>query len=213
MTEAVAASLVGLLFFHLTSSHIKNSGTLEDSAAPLDEVAKADSISAAGITKSAKSSASVYDASGATSAGATEPAPSAFGSSGDPATMYASGEGLAGTAPACAGGAAGGGTGVGVGGMGLATSLLPQNKAKLDDVDFVGITPDDTLKQVNFLSAGWQIGRDTKTTSLRNPSYDLRSEPANPRTLTPENNLFLNSTIGFDSRRTFEPTPAFEVEK
>ena len=40
---------------------------------------------------------------------------------------------------------------------------------------------------------------------MRNASYDLRSEPANPKILNLENNSFANSTIEFMPKRAFEP--------
>lgn len=86
----------------------------------------------------------------------------------------------------------------------LSTSLLPADNQPMSDADFVGITP-EKLQQVNFLSTGWALGRDTQSNTLRNPSYDLRSEPINPQTLSLNNNSFLNSTIGFpDVKRPFE---------
>ena len=86
----------------------------------------------------------------------------------------------------------------------LSTSLLPADNQPMSDADFVGITP-EKLQQVNFLSSGWALGRDTQTNTLRNPSYDLRSEPVNPQTLNPANNSFLNSTIGhLEFQRPFE---------
>jgi len=37
------------------------------------------------------------------------------------------------------------------------------------------------VKDQNFLTAGHHIGFNTQGSSLRNPSHDLRSTPANPR--------------------------------
>lgn len=76
----------------------------------------------------------------------------------------------------------------------LSTSLLPAENQPMTDSDFVGITP-EKLQAVNFLSSGWALGRDTQTNTLRNPSYDLRSEPVNPQSLTLSNNSFSNTTI------------------
>lgn len=87
----------------------------------------------------------------------------------------------------------------------LSTSLLPATNKHMGDDDFVGITP-DKLATINFLDSGWALGRDTRQNTMRNASYDLRSEMPNPRLLTLENNSFLNSTIDFDGqRRAFEP--------
>ena len=94
----------------------------------------------------------------------------------------------------------------------LSTSLLPSDNQPMTDSDFVGITP-EKLTQVNFLASGWALGRDTQTNTLRNPSYDLRSEPTNPQTLTLGNNSFNNTTIGAqDYRRNFEIQNAMQRE-
>lgn len=45
---------------------------------------------------------------------------------------------------------------------------------------------------INYLSAAWQVGVDTQGSSLRNASWDLRSEPPNPQIpVSP----FMNTTI------------------
>ena len=85
----------------------------------------------------------------------------------------------------------------------ISTSLLPSS-GELTDGDFIGITP-EKLQGINFLSSGWALGRDTQGNTLRNPSYDLRSEPLNPRILNVENNSFSNSTIENYQKRAFEP--------
>ena len=58
------------------------------------------------------------------------------------------------------------------------------------------------VKNQNFLTAGFHIGVDTVGQSLRNPNYQLRSEPPNPKmSVSPCN----QSTIEYDnSRRHFE---------
>jgi hypothetical protein len=91
----------------------------------------------------------------------------------------------------------------------LSTSLLPATDAAMDDGDFVGITP-QALEKINFLDAGWALGRDTQTNTMRNASYDLRSEPPNPRLLNLENNTFMNTTIDYMKKRSFEPELAKE---
>jgi hypothetical protein len=59
-----------------------------------------------------------------------------------------------------------------------------------------------SLKGKNFLSAGALIGVNTVGQSLRNASYDLRSEPANPQVAV---SPWFNSTIEPDTnRKTFE---------
>lgn len=94
----------------------------------------------------------------------------------------------------------------------LSTSLLPAKADAMKDSDFVGITP-EKLEKINFLSAGWALGRDTQSNTMRNPSHDLRSEPANPHTLNLKNNSFLNSTITHpEFARSFEPDPVTESE-
>lgn len=86
----------------------------------------------------------------------------------------------------------------------ISTSLLPSEDASLDDSDFYGISP-EKLNEITFdVDAGWALGRDTKANTQRNPSYDLRSEPQNPRTLSLKNNPFLNTTMDFETRRPFE---------
>lgn len=85
----------------------------------------------------------------------------------------------------------------------ISTSLLPTD-GEMSDADFIGITP-EKLQGINFLSSGWQIGRDTQANSMRNASHDLRSEPLNPRLLTVDNNSFSNTTISNYQRREFEP--------
>lgn len=86
----------------------------------------------------------------------------------------------------------------------LSTSLLPAKNDALEDDDFLMITP-DKLQSINFLNAGWALGRDTTTNTMKNVSYDLRSELPNPRILTVDNNSFANTTIDFQPRRSFEP--------
>lgn len=86
----------------------------------------------------------------------------------------------------------------------LSTSLLPSDNDALDDSDFMTISP-DKLQSINFLNAGWSLGRDTTSNTMRNASYDLRSELPNPKILNLENNSFANSTIEFMPRRSFEP--------
>lgn len=49
----------------------------------------------------------------------------------------------------------------------------------------------------NFLTAGWAVGINTVSGTLRNANLQLRSEPANPRTSWPIN----NSTIESDTMR------------
>lgn len=58
------------------------------------------------------------------------------------------------------------------------------------------------VKDQNFLNAGYHVGFNTTGSSLRNPSYDLRSTPANPRYTV---SVWQQSTIEPDlSRRPLE---------
>lgn len=89
----------------------------------------------------------------------------------------------------------------------ISTSLLPSQTDALSDSDFMTISP-DKLKNINFLHAGWSLGRDTTTNTMKNASHDLRSEPPNPKILNLENNSFSNTTIDYQPRRAFEPETA-----
>ena len=86
----------------------------------------------------------------------------------------------------------------------ISTSLLPSQNDAMDDSDFMTISP-DKLQNINFLNAGWALGRDTTSNTMRNVSYDLRSELPNPKILNLENNSFANTTIDFMPKRSFEP--------
>lgn len=58
------------------------------------------------------------------------------------------------------------------------------------------------VKDQNLLTAGYHMGVDTIGQSRKNPSYQLRSEPPNPRVNV---SIWNNSTIEYDSnRRPFE---------
>ena len=89
----------------------------------------------------------------------------------------------------------------------ISTSLLPSENETMDDSDFMTISP-DKLQSINFLNAGWALGRDTTSNTMRNASYDLRSELPNPKILNVNNNSFSNSTIDFMPKRSFEPEGA-----
>lgn len=86
----------------------------------------------------------------------------------------------------------------------ISTSLLPSDTEALDDSDFMTISP-EKLQSINFLNAGWSLGRDTTQNTMKNASYDLRSELPNPKILNLENNSFSNTTIDFMPKRSFEP--------
>lgn len=185
--EAAGAVLIGALFYGLASSQVvKNSGTLES---PADSAAAVLTSADAGVMPPTQK----LPASAATTA--TGPVSAEYGSADDVAAMYAS-SGIDGSPSALS-------PGYNEDVSGLATSLLPNKSSKLDDDDFVSISPDLHLTNVNFMT-GWQLGRDTAGADKRNMSLDLRSETPNPRFLTPENNLFNNSSIGFFDKRTFE---------
>ncbi len=58
------------------------------------------------------------------------------------------------------------------------------------------------LKDKNFLTAGFNIGIDTSSGSRKNMSYDLRSEPKNPRiVVSPWNE---STIVGDNNKKTFE---------
>jgi hypothetical protein len=82
-----------------------------------------------------------------------------------------------------------------------ADDLLPKDAAnsKWAQVNPAG---QGDVKDQNFLTAGHHIGINTVGQTLRNPNYQIRSEPANPRmNVGPWN----QTTIEFDnSRRSFE---------
>lgn len=82
-----------------------------------------------------------------------------------------------------------------------ADDLLPKDAAnsKWSQVNPAG---QGDVSNVNFLTAGYHIGVNTVGQSLRNPNYQLRSEPPNPRTqVSPWN----QTTIEYDNaRRMFE---------
>ena len=61
-----------------------------------------------------------------------------------------------------------------------AEELLPKDAAnsKWAQVNPAG---QGDVQNRNFLTAGYHLGVDTQGSSLRNPSHDLRSTPANPR--------------------------------
>lgn len=82
-----------------------------------------------------------------------------------------------------------------------AEDLLPKDAAnsKWAQVNPAG---QGDVKDINLLNAGYHIGVDTIGQSLRNPNYQLRSEPPNPRQQV---SPWMQSTIEYDSgRRTFE---------
>lgn len=80
-----------------------------------------------------------------------------------------------------------------------AEDLLPKDAAnsKWAEVNPAG---QGDVSNVNFLTAGYHIGVNTVGQTLRNPNYQLRSEPPNPRSqVSPWN----QSTIEFDNARRF----------
>lgn len=80
--------------------------------------------------------------------------------------------------------------------------LKPQELLPLDkEADaWASVNPKGkgSLEFKNFLEAGYHIGVDTQTNSLRNANRQIRSEPANPQVPV---SIWSNSTIGFDSMR------------
>lgn len=79
----------------------------------------------------------------------------------------------------------------------VSTNLLPKNDDNFDD-SFAEFAP--TELEGNYLPQ-FDIGMQSQ--ELRNPSYDLRSEPQNPVESVCAWN---NSTIRFDSKRGLNPT-------
>jgi hypothetical protein len=93
---------------------------------------------------------------------------------------------------------------------------LPASNNKKDQLNAQDLLPKDksskwaksnpegkgSVSYKNFLNAGHHVGINTQGQSLRNASYDLRSEPANPRKIV---SPWLNSTIDADTnKRPFE---------
>jgi len=80
------------------------------------------------------------------------------------------------------------------------TELLPSDpNSKWEQVNPQGA---GDIAGKNYLNAGALIGVNTVGQSLRNASYDLRSEPANPQVAV---SPWFNSTIEPDTnRKTFE---------
>lgn len=78
----------------------------------------------------------------------------------------------------------------------VASNLLPKAEAKMVDEGFE-FAPKN-LQGINFLSAEELIGVDTVANSLRNANYNLRDEPANPKTVV---SIWNQSTIGNDPMR------------
>jgi hypothetical protein len=100
--------------------------------------------------------------------------------------------------------------------MPFAAGNAPSNcypKNQLNPKDLLPEDPNSKWAQVNpqgagdiagknYLNAGALIGVNTVGQSLRNASYDLRSEPANPQVAV---SPWFNSTIEPDTnRKTFE---------
>lgn len=78
----------------------------------------------------------------------------------------------------------------------VASNLLPKADATMVAEGFE-FAPKD-LQGVNFLSAEEMIGVDTVANNLRNANYNLRDEPANPKTVV---SIWNQSTIGNDPLR------------
>lgn len=83
-----------------------------------------------------------------------------------------------------------------------ASALLPREIPS--EEDFGVFSPDDVMKNQNYLDPRSHIGYpETLGGPLRNASYDLRSEPPNPREPV---SIWNNSTIVPDIMR-----PRFEI--
>lgn len=72
----------------------------------------------------------------------------------------------------------------------VASSLLP--KVNLPGTPSWNVVDTDALAHQDFLAPSQQIGTDTVMSSLRNPSYDIRTNIPNPVTII---SPWLNSTI------------------
>jgi hypothetical protein len=59
--------------------------------------------------------------------------------------------------------------------------LLPQNNAAAQAFDNAFPTGTNDLTSKNFLTAGYAVGIDTVSSSLKNASHDLRSTPIIPK--------------------------------
>jgi hypothetical protein len=78
-----------------------------------------------------------------------------------------------------------------------AADLLPSEDAANSKWAQVNPAGQGDVANNNFLSAGWAVGINTVSGSLRNANLQIRSEPANPRGSWP----IMNSTIVADQMR------------
>ena len=86
--------------------------------------------------------------------------------------------------------------------MSVSTSMLPRDIPSAED--FGAFSPDAILQGQNYLDPRAQIGYpETLGGNIRNPNYDIRSEPVNPRVPV---SIWNNSTIVPDLMR-----PQFEI--
>ncbi len=86
--------------------------------------------------------------------------------------------------------------------MSVSTSMLPKDIPSTED--FGAFSPDTILQGQNYLDPRAQIGYpETLGGNIRNPNYDIRSEPVNPRVPV---SIWNNSTIVPDLMR-----PQFEI--
>lgn len=82
----------------------------------------------------------------------------------------------------------------------VASDLLPGDANSMWAQNSPAGTGD--AKDVNYLNAGFHIGANTVGASMKNPSYDLRSEPANPR-----------QQVSPWMQSTYEPLPRRKLEE
>jgi len=86
-----------------------------------------------------------------------------------------------------------------------AEDLLPKD-SDADQFDRQFGDAQAQLKDKNFLTAGFNIGIDTSSGSRKNMSYDLRSEPRNPRNVvSPWNQSVIT---GGSNKKEFEISPS-----
>ena len=75
----------------------------------------------------------------------------------------------------------------------LSSSLLPREISTQED--FGAFSPDDLLKNQNFLDPSQSIGINTVSGSLRNGNQQVRSDPPNPQGRVPFNQTTITPNL------------------
>ena len=75
----------------------------------------------------------------------------------------------------------------------LSSSLLPREISTQED--FGAFSPDDLLKNQNFLDPSKSIGINTVSGSLRNGNQQVRSDPPNPQGRVPFNQTTITPNL------------------